>query len=186
MTVVTVKKKYTYKDYLTMPDDKRYELIGGELIMMTPSPVPYHQWISKNIAYEMERYIREKGLGVVFHAPCDVYLDDENVVQPDILFISRERTHIIGKNNIQSAPDLAIEILSESSAYTDMMKKKRLYAKFGVKEYWIVDPDGKTIEIYRLKEGVFILAKSFSENDELESPLLPGLKIRLSPVFAFL
>ncbi|MBM4064912.1 MAG: Uma2 family endonuclease, partial [Planctomycetes bacterium] len=116
----------------------------------------------------------------------DVYLDDENVVQPDILFISRERTHIIGKNNIQSAPDLAIEILSESSAYTDMMKKKRLYAKFGVKEYWIVDPDGKTIEIYRLKEGVFILAKSFSENDELESPLLPGLKIRLSPVFAFL
>jgi len=186
MTVVTVKKKYTYKDYLTMSDDKRYELIGGELIMMTPSPVPYHQWISKNIEYEIERFVREKNLGRVFDAPCDVYLDDENVVQPDILFISRERTHIIGKNNIQSAPDLAIEILSESSAYTDMMKKKRLYAKFGVKEYWIVDPNGKTIEIYRLKEGVFILAKSFSENDELESPLLPGLKIRLSPVFAFL
>ncbi|MBM4056588.1 MAG: Uma2 family endonuclease, partial [Planctomycetes bacterium] len=112
MTVVTVKKKYTYKDYLTMSDDKRYELIGGELIMMTPSPVPYHQWISKNIEYEIERFVREKNLGRVFDAPCDVYLDDENVVQPDILFISRERTHIIGKNNIQSAPDLAIEILS--------------------------------------------------------------------------
>lgn len=66
------------------------------------------------------------------------------------------------------------------------MKKKRLYARFGVKEYWIVDPDGKTVELRRLKEGVFVLFKSFSENDELESPLLLGLKIRLSPVFAFL
>lgn len=185
MTVVTAKKKYTYKDYLNIPDDKRYELIGGEL-MMTPSPIPYHQWISKNIEYEIERFVREKKLGKVFDAPCDVYLDEENVVQPDILFISQERTHIIGKNNIQGAPDLVIEILSESTAYTDLMKKKRLYAKSGVKEYWIVDPDGKTIEIYCLKEGVFVLAKSFSENEELESPLLPGLKIKLSPVFAFL
>ncbi len=186
MTVVTAKKKYTYKDYLNIPDDKRYELIGGELIMMTPSPIPYHQWISKNIEYEIERFVREKKLGKVFDAPCDICLDEENVVQPDILFISQERTHIIGKNNIQGAPDLVIEILSESTAYTDLMKKKRLYAKSGVKEYWIVDPDGKTIEIYCLREGVFILDKSFFEKDELESPLLPGLKIRLSPVFAFL
>lgn len=186
MASVTAKKKYTYKDYLNMPDDKRYELIGGELIMMTPSPVPYHQWISKNIEYELERFVREKKLGKVFFSPCDVYLDDENVVQPDILFISHERTHIIGKNNIQGAPDLVIEILSESTVYNDLMKKKKLYAKFGVKEYWIVDPEGKTIEIYCLKEGVFVPVKSFSENDELESPLLQGLKIRLSPVFAFL
>lgn len=186
MTVVTAKKKYTYKDYLNIADDKRYELIGGELIMMTPSPIPYHQWISKNIEYEIERFVREKNLGKVFDAPCDVYFDDENVIQPDILFVSEERIHIIGKTHIQGAPDLAVEILSESTAYTDLMKKKRLYARFGVKEYWIVDPDGKTIEIYCLKKGVFALFKSFSENDELESPLLTGLKIGLSPVFAFL
>jgi Uma2 family endonuclease len=185
MTPVTVKKKYTYKDYLSIPDDKRYELIGGEL-MMTPAPVPYHQWISKNIEYEIERFVREKNLGRVFDAPCDVYLDEENVVQPDILFVSEERTHIIGKTHIQGAPDLAVEILSESSAYTDMMRKKRLYAKFGVKEYWIVDPDGKTVEIYCLKEGILVPVKSFSESDELESFLLSGLKIKLSPVFAFL
>jgi Uma2 family endonuclease len=185
MTVVTDKGKYTYKDYLNMSDDKRYELIGGHL-MMAPAPIPYHQWISKNIEYEIERFVREKKLGRVFDAPCDVYLDEENVVQPDILFVSEERTHIIGKTHIQGAPDLAVEILSESTAYTDLMKKKRLYARFGVKEYWIVDPDGKTIELHCLKEGVFILVKSFSENDELESPLLPGLKIKLSPVFAFL
>lgn len=186
MTAITDKKRYTYKDYLNIRDDKRYELIGGELIMMTPSPVPYHQWISKNIGYEIERFVREKRVGKVFSAPCDVYLDDENVVQPDILFISHERIHIIGKNNIQGAPDLVIEILSESTAYNDLTKKKRLYAKFGVKEYWIVDPEGKTIELYSLKEGILVPVKSFSENDELESPLLPGLKIKLSAVFAFL
>lgn len=185
MTVVTDKRKYTYKDYLNMSDDKRYELIGGDL-MMAPAPIPYHQWISKNIEYEIERFVREKKLGRVFDAPCDVYLDEENVVQPDILFVSEERTHIIGKTHIQGAPDLAVEILSESTAYTDLMKKKRLYARFGVKEYWIVDPDGKTIELHCLREGVFVLFKSLSENDELESLLLPGLKIKLSPVFAFL
>ena len=144
MTVVTDKRRYTYKDYLNMSDDKRYELIGG-CLMMAPAPIPYHQWISKNIEYEIERFVREKKLGRVFDAPCDVYLDEENVVQPDILFVSEERTHIIGKTHIQGAPDLAVEILSESTAYTDLMKKKRLYARFGVKEYWIVDPDGKTI-----------------------------------------
>ncbi|HHT9109326.1 MAG TPA: Uma2 family endonuclease [Candidatus Wunengus sp. YC64] len=185
MTVVTDKRRYTYKDYLNMSDDKRYELIGG-CLMMAPAPIPYHQWISKNIEYEIERFVREKKLGKVFDAPCDVYLDEENVVQPDILFVSEERTHIIGKTHIQAAPDLAVEILSESTAYTDLMKKKRLYARFGVKEYGIVDPDGKTIELHCLKEGVFVLFKSFPENDELESPLLPGLKIKLSPVFAFL
>ena len=185
MTVVTDKRRYTYKDYLNMSDDKRYELIGG-CLLMAPAPIPYHQWISKNIEYEIERFVREKKLGRVFDAPCDVYLDEENVVQPDILFVSEERTHIIGKTHIQGAPDLAVEILSESTAYTDLMKKKRLYARFGVKEYWIVDPEGKTTEIHCLREGVFVLFKSFSEDDELESPLLPGLKIKLSPVFVFL
>lgn len=141
---------------------------------------------TKNIEYEIERFVREKKLGKVFDAPCDVYLDKENVVQPDILFICHERTHIIGKNNIQGAPDLVIEILSESTAYTDLMKKKRLYAEFGVKEYWIVDPEGKTIEIYGLKEETLVLVKSFFENDALESALFPGLKIGLSPVFSFL
>src|SRR4030066_1697600 len=175
---VIEKKKYTYEDYLQNPEDQRYELIEGELIM-SPSPIPKHQRISGKIDFILRKFVTENNIGEVFYAPCDVYLDEENVVQPDILFISEERTHIIGKTHIQGAPDLAVEILSESTAYTDLMKKKRLYARFGVKEYWIVDPDGKTIELHCLKEGVFVLFKSFSENDELESPLLPGLKIKL-------
>lgn len=178
------KRRYTYDDYLKIPDDERYELIEGELLM-TPSPVPYHQWISKNIEFELEKFVREKNLGKVFDAPCDVYLDEENVIQPDILFISKERLNIITDKNIRGAPDLVIEILSEATAYRDLVKKKRLYAKQGVKEYWIVDPGEKTVEIYSLKEGVFVITQSYTEKDVLKSPMLLGLEINLTKVFEF-
>jgi Uma2 family endonuclease len=178
------RKKFTYGDYLNTPDEKRYELIEGELIM-TPSPVPYHQWLSKNIEYELEKFVRERGLGKVFDAPCDVHLDNENVLQPDILFISKERLDIIGEKNIQGAPDMVVEILSAATAYQDFTKKKRLYARFGVKEYWIVDPAEKTVEIYSLKDKEFVIAKTLAENDTLESYFLPGLTISLHEIFAF-
>lgn len=184
-TTISTKTRLTYEDYLNIPDDKWYELIDGELIM-TPSPIPYHQWISKNIVYEIEKFARETGAGMLFNAPFDVFLDNENVLQPDVLFISKERAGVIGRRNIQGAPDLVVEILSESTAYYDLVKKKRLYAKFGVREYWIVDPDGKTVEIYSLKNGAFVLNYTFPENDALVSPLFPCLKIKHSTVFAFL
>ena len=94
-----------------------------------------------------------------------MYLDHENVLQPDILFISKERRSIIGEKNIQGAPDLVIEILSEATAYRDLVKKKKLYERFGVKEYWIVDPQEKTIEIYAPEGKAFVRIKTFSEND---------------------
>ncbi|HBI24855.1 MAG TPA: restriction endonuclease, partial [Nitrospiraceae bacterium] len=125
-TSIIEKKKYTYEDYLKTPDDVRYELIEGELLM-TPSPVPRHQRISRKIEFILEEFVTNNDLGEIFYAPCDVHLDNENVVQPDILFISKERLNIIGEKNIQAAPDLAIEILSESSAYRDLVQKKKLY-----------------------------------------------------------
>ncbi|MBI5183962.1 MAG: Uma2 family endonuclease [Nitrospinae bacterium] len=178
------KKRFSYQDYLKTPEDKRYELIEGELVM-TPSPVPYHQWVAMNIAFEIREFVKRNDMGKVFLSPCDVYLDDENVLQPDILFISNERINIIGEKNIQGAPDLVIEILSENTAYTDMVKKKRLYARFGVKEYWIVATGEKTVEVYSLKGGAFVLERSYSKDFILESPLLVGLKIGLSVVFEF-
>ncbi len=178
------KRKSTYEDYLKTPEDKRYELLEGELLM-TPSPIPYHQWISKNLLFELEKFVRERGAGKVFSAPCDVYLDQENVVEPDILFISKERRQIIGERNVQGAPDLVIEILSDSTAYNDLVKKKKLYARFGVKEYWIVDPAEKTVEAHVLKDRSFVLIKSYSETETLESPLLSGLAIGLGSVFSF-
>ena len=182
-TIVVEKKKYTYEDYLKIPDDKgRYELVNGELLM-TPSPIPNHQRISGKLEFVVRKFVTENNLGEVFYAPCDVYLDDENVVQPDILFISKDRLNIIGDKNIQSAPNLVIEIISENSVYRDMVQKKRLYARFGVKEYWIVIPEEKEVEVYILKGEAYQLYKTYTKVDILESPSLKGLKIGLKEIF---
>jgi len=179
---VIEKKRYTYEDYLKTPDDERYELIEGELLM-TPSPIPKHQRISREIEFELMKFAKENDLGEIFDAPCDVYLDNENVVQPDILFISKERLDIIGEKNIQGAPDLVIEIISESTAYRDLVQKKKLYAKFGVKEYWIVIPREELIEVYILKDNTYMLHKTYSKDDTLESPYLRNLKVELTGIF---
>lgn len=182
MASVIEKKKYTYEDYVKTSDDKRYELIDGELLM-TPSPVPGHQRILRKIGFILEKFVTENNLGELFYAPCDVYFDNENVVQPDILFISKDRLNIIGEKNIQGAPDLIIEIISESSAYRDMVLKKKLYARHGVKEYWIVIPEGKEIEVYILKDNTYQHYMTYSDEDTLDSPVLKGLKIGLKEIF---
>jgi Uma2 family endonuclease len=179
---VVEKKKYTYEDYLKTPEDERYELIEGELLM-TPSPIPRHQRISGKLEFELRKFVTENNLGEIFDAPCDVYLDNENVVQPDILFISKERLNIIGEKNIQGAPDLVIEIISEDTAYRDLIQKKKLYARFGVKEYWIVIPGEELIEVYVLKDNAYMVYKTFNKNETLESPYLKNLKIELKSIF---
>ncbi len=121
--IVEKKKKYTYEDYVNMSDDKRYELIEGELLV-TPSPVPKHQRVLRELEFILKKFVSEKNLGEIFFAPCDVYLDEENVVQPDIMFISKVRLNIIGERSIQGAPCLTIEIISESSAYRGIWCKR--------------------------------------------------------------
>ena len=181
-TSIIEKKRYTYDDYLKTPDDKRYELIEGELYM-TPSPITNHQRISGRIDFELRKFVLENDCGEVFYAPYDVYFDDENVVQPDILFISKDRLNIIGDKNLQGAPDLIIEILSESNAYRDLIQKKKLYSRFGVKEYWIVVPGEKTIDINILKDKTYQLYKTLGEDDTLESQILKGFKMELKAIF---
>ncbi len=176
------KKKYTYEDYLKMPDDQRYELIEGDLLM-TPSPVTKHQRVLRKLAVVLENHASTHDFGEVFFAPYDVYLDNMNVVQPDILFVSKERLNIIGEKNIQGAPDLVIEILSESTAYRDLVQKKKLYARHGVIEYWIVDPMEETVDIYLLKDMAYVLARTCKKNDLFESEYLQGLKIELNRIF---
>lgn len=182
-TTIEEKNIYTYEDYLKTSDGERYELIEAELIM-NPSPVTYHQWISRKIEFELEKFVEEKKLGCVFDAPLDVYFDDTNLLQPDILFIAKSRLDIIGEKNIQGAPDITIEILSEATAYKDLVKKKKIYAKFGVKEYWIVDPVERTIELYTLKETAFVLMNSFAKNETFVSTLLHGFTMNLEKIFA--
>lgn len=185
MGTATEKKKYTYEDYLKMtPEDGRYELIEGELLI-TPSPAWKHQRISRKIVYRLEEYVVKRELGEVFYAPLDVYLDNQNVVQPDILFIKKERLNIIGEKNVQGAPDLVVEILSESTAYRDTIHKKKIYARFGVKECWLVAPEDKLVEVYTLKnQGEYQLLKTYYDKDIIESETIGGLKIPLTEIFS--
>lgn len=176
------KKRYTYEDYLKTSDDTRYELIEG-VLLMTPSPTPKHQSVSRELEFELLRFVRANNLGEIFDAPCDVYFDNSNVVQPDILFISKDRLNIIGEKNIQGAPDLVVEIISENTAHRDLVQKKNLYAKFGVKEFWIVYPTEELIEVYTLKDNNFILCNTYYKGDILKSPYFKGLNIELKKIF---
>jgi Uma2 family endonuclease len=175
-----VEVRYTYEDYLRLPDDgKIYQIIRGKLFRM-PAPVPYHQIVSGNLYSIIRSYVRAENLGEVFYAPCDVVLSDVDIVQPDIIFISKERDYLIGDKNIRGAPDLVIEIISQRSEYLDRKVKVELYEEYGVKEYWLVDPDRKEVEVLTLtREGyksMGVFNKSFS------SPLLK-LEVKLSEIF---
>lgn len=174
--------KFTYEDYLQLPEDRRYEIIDGELYIV-PAPIPYHQKVSRNLEYYLHQHVMEHNLGEVFDAPCDVLLSKTDVVQPDLLFISRARLSIIKERNIQGAPDLVVEILSPASEQRDRGAKRKLYSHTGTQEYWIVDPQAKTIEVFQLTKSGYKKAALFEENDSLYSDLFPNLKISLLKVF---
>jgi Uma2 family endonuclease len=178
--------KFTYEDYLLFPDDgKRHELLDGERFV-TPAPSTQHQRLFGNLLYSLKDHLRQTGAGDVFGAPTDVVLSGFDVVQPDLLFVSAARTSIITEKNIQGAPDLVIEILSEATRKTDEVIKRKLYERHGVSEYWIVDPDLATVKVYRMTgRGYARAAELFQEaNDKLETPLLPGFSLALSQIFA--
>jgi Uma2 family endonuclease len=181
-SAIRVDEKFTYQDYLHLPDDgKRYQVIDGELCMV-PAPVPRHQMVSMNLERILHDHARKEG-GRVFHAPCDVILTDVDIVQPDIFFISQERLEIIKEKNIQGAPDLVVEILSPHSEKIDRIVKSKLYARFGVKEYWIVDPDKREVTVLRLKGGSYKSQGIFGVQDSFKSILLNGLKIEVKEIF---
>ncbi len=148
MPLSAVAGQYTAKDYLNLPEGSPYQLIEGELIM-TPSPLTEHQIISKNLELAIYFHVKKNNLGLALDAPIDVYLNNKNAYQPDIIFISAKNKDIIRKHGIDGAPDLVIEILSPSNSYYDVRVKKDIYEKSGVIEYIIVDPRTKSIDVYR-------------------------------------
>ena len=182
--MLKAKKLLTYDDYASLSDDKRYELIEGELFVV-PSPNFSHQSILRNLGFTLWNFVKENSLGLVFYAPFDVVLTEHDVVQPDIIFVSTERKNIITDKNIQGAPDLVVEILSSGTRERDILVKKGLYAKHGVKEYWIVDPGAKTIDVMVLKGDKFATHGIFFPEDTLESPLLSGFTPSLEEVFTY-
>ena len=178
--------KFNYQDYLQLSDDKRYEIIDGELFMV-PSPNESHQNILGYIFNCIFNYTRKTKLGSVYCAPFDVLFSEADIVQPDIIFVANKNKNIITKNNIQGAPDLLIEILSSGTSRRDLGVKKKLYAKNGVREYWIVDPAQETVEVFNLKEGVF-LGKSYrageaGQTSRLSSSVIQGFDIEVKEIF---
>lgn len=154
METILEKKKATVEDYRKLPEGAPFELIEGNLVQ-EPSPEYGHKRASMDLASDMHQFVKKNRLGEVLAAPMDVYLDEENVFQPDILFVSKENISRIERDGIHGAPDLVIEILSPSNAYNDFATKLRIYEKHGVREYFIVDPETKEVIAYRLSKGKF-------------------------------
>ena len=178
------KVKMTVRDYMSLPEseEKRYELIDGELYMV-PAPTFWHQKISGRLFKILIDFVLERGLGEVAYAPLDVVLSDQDVFQPDIMFVSVERAGIIG-SQIRGAPDLVVEVLSPGTAERDRNVKRSRYARFGVREYWIVDPEARSIEIMQAGETGFEIVRVYPQGVIAASPLLEGLRIDVSHIFA--
>ena len=146
--------RMTYDDLLALPDDGlRHELIDGEHFV-SPAPGSAHQLIVGNLHVLIREFLRQQPIGVVMLAPFDVVFSQYDVVEPDLIYFSRERFKaVVGEKNAAGAPDLAIEVLSPSSRRRDEVLKRRLYERTSVPEYWIVDPDLEAVKVYRLIEG---------------------------------
>ena len=178
------KTRYNYDDYCKLPDDgNRYEVIDG-VLYMAPPPHPRHQRILLNLTALFVPFVTgENALGELFFAPIDVIFASEDIFQPDLIFISRERLHIITDRGLEAAPDLAVEVLSPSTRSRDLNLKRRRYAHFGVPEYWPIDPDNRTIRALILNEDNYVERGTYSTGDELTTPLVPGLVVPVEQVF---
>jgi Uma2 family endonuclease len=178
--------RLTYDDFVKLPDDgKRYEIIDGELFV-NPSPVPQHQRLVLRIAFEFELHFRRHGGGQVFPAPLDVKFDNFNVVEPDVLVIKTDRAAIVGPKNVQGAPNLVVEVLSDGTRRLDEIKKKKLYDQGGVDEYWIVDGELELVKIYRRTAAAFerVAEISTEEGGAITTPLFPGFSFDVRALFA--
>ena len=182
MVAVKTAIRLTYADYCRTPGDERYELLDGELVM-SPSPKEIHQRIDMDLGRLIGNFVAEHHLGRVYSAPFDVVLSDLDVVQPDLLFVSNEQAHIVTADNVRGAPDLVVEILSPSTANRDRTLKRALYAQYGVQEYWLVDPDTRTVTVLLLDAGAFAEVACYGAGQTLTSPTLPGFTASLDDIF---
>lgn len=178
---------WTIADYMKLenPPGFRYELIEGHLLM-SPSPNYYHQ-SALGVLYElMSAFVRRQRLGVVLIAPFDVVLrdDDETAVQPDMLFIGKDRQAIIRETHVQGAPDLLVEVLSPRREGIDREKKFRKYSDAGVREYWILDPKQRTIDVWVRRGESLVLLSQFGAGTKATSEVVAGFAASVDEVFS--
>jgi Uma2 family endonuclease len=179
----SVPRPLTAHDYRELPDGPPYyQLIEGELYM-SPSPNWFHQKILGNIVRMLFRYLDEKPIGELSFAPLDTFLTDLNVYQPDILFVSNNRRSVLKEDGVDGAPDFVVEILSPRTAKYDRGAKRDIYGRTGVQELWIVDPELKSVQVFRFAESADAPAGTYGLEQKFTSPIFPGLTIAVAAIF---
>jgi Uma2 family endonuclease len=179
--------KLTYDDFLLLPDDgKRHELIDGEHYV-TPSPNPRHQRILRKLCLVIDNYLRVHPIGEVFFAPLDVVMSEHDVVEPDVLYLSRERAaEVLVPEHVRGVPELVAEIASRGTRKRNETIKRALYERAGVTEYWVVDPEIEVVRVYRKGADGFERPVELRRDagDTLTTTLLPGLEIPLAGILS--
>lgn len=169
-------------EFLDLPETTEpIELIHGE-VLVSPTPTPQHQTIVTNLIVLLKPLARLIG-GKVFSAPLDVYLDNQHVVQPDVMWIAPESRCSVGEKRLQGAPDLVVEVLSPATARHDRTSKFHLYQDYQSEEYWIVDPVHKLVEVWQLQEKTFVQQGIFGPSQTFDSPVLGGHTIDVTAIF---
>jgi Uma2 family endonuclease len=167
---------------MTEASDKRWELIEGEVIEMA-TPIPTHQDSVGN-TYVMLRDIAKLLGARVFFAPLEVYLDDENIPQPDVMLLLKDSRCVVGAKRLEGPPDLIVEVFSPSTRGFDKTTKFRLYERFGVREYWMVDPEALYVEVWTWTDGHYAPLGTFLANETFTSPVLEGQNVQVAAIFS--
>ncbi len=179
----TGRGNFTYEDLRHTPDDgKRYEVLEGDLIV-SPSPKWKHQRVAHRLHTFLTRW-EDHGYGSVCPAPMDVVLSDRDVVEPDLLFIATDRMGIVTEENVRGAPDLVVEVISEGSRHRDVITKRHIYERNGVRFYWLVDPEEETVRVFELKEGAYGDPRVLTAGQELSCALFPGVTQDVGKLFS--
>ncbi|MCL0069761.1 Uma2 family endonuclease [Dehalococcoidia bacterium] len=174
--------QWTERDYFTLPDTNRYiELSEGGLVM-PPHPTDRHQAAILELAVRLRTFVLDRNLGLVRIAPLPVRLWPGKIREPDIFFLSKEHADRAGEK-VYGVPDLVMEVLSPGTEQVDRGEKYFEYARAGVREYWMVDPDEQTIEVYILRGNVYQLRERFKAGELVRSELLSGFETNVSEVF---
>jgi len=181
MVQTRARPKKTVEDYMKLPEGTRAELIEGE-ILMSPSPKFIHQRTVSNLHVGLRQFVDARRLGVVVDAPMDVHLPGGEIVQPDVIFVASEHRAIV-QDWIRGVPDLVIEVISPESIERDRIVKREIYARSGVREYWIVDSAERTVEVLRLSGSNYEPFGYFREPGSVTSSILVGLALPVHSIF---
>lgn len=185
-TAAHADTRLTHDDLLLFPDDgKRHEIIDG-VHYVTPAPNRRHQQLVGRLYLRLATFLEANpALGELYFAPFDVVLSHHDVVEPDLLFIAGTQMDILTDENVQGPPALVVEVLSKSTRKRDAQTKRRLFERTGVQEYWLVDPELDTVQVFRPAEGRLRRVAEFAAEDDhtLTTPLLPGWSLTLSDLF---